>query len=148
MGISLLMLTFAPNQYVIIFMIAFIVFYQSTMGPVHWIYIPEICNDDQFRFISTIHYLNGVEIALTTEYFMQLIGAKDIFFMFSLITLLGGLFMLKFVKETKGLTDDEKKTLYWPEEFKNEEYGDLIEEQKVIADSSISVLLNEEDDDI
>ena len=39
---------------------------------------------------------------------------QSLFFLFSFFSFLGGLFVYVFVKETKGLTDLEKKQLYKP----------------------------------
>ena len=84
------------------------------MAPVHWIYIPEILNDAQFGAVVTTHYLNGIYISLCTEYFIEYLRPEGTFLMFATITTLGGVFMAMFVKETQGLSDKEKKSLYYP----------------------------------
>ena len=43
-----------------------------------------------------------------------MLGASGVFFMFSGLSMVATLFMFVYVKETKGLTDKEKKDLYKP----------------------------------
>ena len=83
-----------------------------TVGGIHWVYLPEICSDVQFGFISTTHYTGGVVISLSTEYMMKKMTPGGTFMCFSLLTFTNFLLMLKFAKETKGLTDKEKKQLF------------------------------------
>jgi hypothetical protein len=45
-------------------------------------------------------------------------GPHGMFFFFGTVTLVGAIFIALFVKETKGLTDLEKKSLYFPEDLK------------------------------
>jgi hypothetical protein len=47
--------------------------------------------------------------------------AEGTFLFLSLITLAGTIFFIFIVKETSGLTDKEKKQLYWPEHLKETE---------------------------
>jgi hypothetical protein len=87
-------------------------FWNSTIGPIHWIYIPEILTDAQFGPVLTVHYMNGIEISLCTEYMMYYLKPFGTFLFFATVTFVGGIFMVIFVKETKGLNDKEKKSLY------------------------------------
>jgi len=45
-------------------------------------------------------------------------GAHGMFFFFGSVTLLGAIFIALFVKETRGLSDLDKKALYFPEDLK------------------------------
>jgi MFS family permease len=116
MGLFLLLTSISINlkfsSFSVLFMLMFLIVYQSTMGPTHWIYIPEICTDAQFGFVATIHYLNGVEIGLTTEYMIEYFKPEGTFLLFAIITLLGAIFMQTVVIETRGLIDAQKKQLY------------------------------------
>jgi hypothetical protein len=49
---------------------------------------------------------------MTTEYLMAWATPAGTFIVFSTITLFGGLFCCIFMKETRGLSDVEKKELY------------------------------------
>ena len=93
-------------------MLLFLMFHHSTAGSLHWVYIPEILSDAQFGAVVTVHYINGIEIVLTTEYMIKYLKPEGTFLFFAVVSILGGFFMMAFVKETKGLTDKEKKCLY------------------------------------
>ena len=53
-------------------------------------------------------------ISSLTELIAAGLGPHGFFFLLSGMTLLGGLYIKVFVKETRGLTDKEKKKLYRP----------------------------------
>ena len=144
MGTSLLLTSISiyagAKTFSVLFMLLFLICYQSTMGPTHWIYIPEILTDAQFGFVVTIHYLNGVEIGLSTEYLIEIMAPSGTFLMFAVITLLGGVFMHLFVKETQGLTDREKKNLYsHPQQIDNSIYVEALEEETIHSARSVDV---------
>lgn len=85
--------------------LAFEVVLNATVGPVHWVYLPEVLNDTQFGFIATVHYLNAVEIALTTEWLIEVFSPAGVFLIYTIITSLGFVFMWVFLQETQGLAD-------------------------------------------
>ena len=110
-GVSLSM--FSQRAYLTLtFAILFEFAYGCFMGPVHWIYIAEILNDAQFGIVTTLHYSVGIFIALTTESMVNEWSPAGTFLFYSIINLLGFLFVFYYVKETDGLTDSEKKSLY------------------------------------
>mmetsp|Transcript_18127 Transcript_18127/g.30966 ORF Transcript_18127/g.30966 Transcript_18127/m.30966 type:complete len:203 (+) Transcript_18127:1058-1666(+) len=92
--------------------------FSVTIGVVHWIYIPEFLNDVQFGFVCTFHYLNGVEISIVTEYLFNGLGLGGTFIFYGLISFAGIFFFIWNLKETDGLTDRQKKQLYWPRKAK------------------------------
>ena len=77
----------------------------STIGAIHWLYLPEVLSDIQFGFVATVHYLNGVEVALTTEWFIKLLSPTGTFFFYTIVTFLGFIFFFFYIKETQGLAD-------------------------------------------
>ena len=84
------------------------------MGAAHWVYVTEILSDIQFGFVSTVHYLNGVEVSVATEYMLNSWLPQGTFLFYGIITLIGFFTVFLFVKETKGLSDTQKKQLYLP----------------------------------
>ena len=86
-------------------MLAFQVAYQLGAGGVHWLYLADILSDVQFGFISTVHYCNGIEVAVLTEYMLEYLTPEGTFLYYSLISLAGYVFYLGCLKETAGLTD-------------------------------------------
>ena len=100
---------------------AFVMNFSLTVGATLWIYVPEILNDKQFGFAMTFHYCQAVEISASTEYLLYKLRPQGMFLFYSSINFLGFLFFYTYLKETKGLTDKQKKELYMPEEFKEAE---------------------------
>ena len=67
-------------------------------------------------------------------------GVHGSLWLFGIISLFGALFMLVFVRETRGKSDIEKKTLYTPLSKITLELRELEQEQKdpkVVADDSL-----------
>ena len=77
-------------------------------------YVPEILTDQQWGFVATIHYMNGVELSLVTEYMMEYMKLEGTFLFYCIITFAGLFFFIFVVKETSHLTDKQKKQLYYP----------------------------------
>ena len=87
----------------------FHLFFPNHNGSTHWVYLPEILTDAQFGFVATFHYCNGVELSLVTEYMIKGWKTQGTFLFYSLFTLSGVFWFYYVVKETKGLTDKQKK---------------------------------------
>ena len=90
---------------------------QIFLAGVHWVYIPEITNDTQFGFAATIHYSTAVWLSATMEYQMKFMSAAGTFLYFAAINFAAFFFMVRYVKETQGLTDKQKKRLYIPKKI-------------------------------
>lgn len=50
---------------------------------------------------------------MATEYMVASLDTSGTFFVFSACSFIGGIFIYTFVKESAGLTDKEKKSLYY-----------------------------------
>lgn len=92
-----------------------IVSYHWTTGGVAWLYTAEVGIDAASGFTSSGQFLTLILISFTFEYMinssLQVYGTM---LCFGITTVLGGFLLLCFVRETRGLTDIEKKTLYSP----------------------------------
>jgi hypothetical protein len=93
------------GQASVICMLVHTIVFQLSFGAAHWVYIPEILTDAQFGLVTTIHYMNGVEISLVSESMFSSWGPSGTFLFYSIISSVGLIFMKLFVKETTGLTD-------------------------------------------
>lgn len=91
-----------------------------TMGAVHWFYMAEVLTDRQFGFIACSHYSGGLFLSLTSESMLDLLTPPGLFTMLSIIMVIASWFTCRFMKETRGLTDGEKKTLYMPKQTETE----------------------------
>jgi hypothetical protein len=73
MGFSLLFVSISTKnpKMCLFWMMVFRSFFQTTIAPTHWVYLPEILSDAQFGFVATFHYINGVELSLVTEFMIK-----------------------------------------------------------------------------
>ena len=121
---------------VLIMVCIFITAFYPTMHAAHWIYLPEILSDQQWGFILMIHYLNGIELSLTTEYMLHYLKPSGTFLFYGIVCTLGIFWFVCVIKETKGLSDKEKKALYLPMEFQDEEnYVEICKQDTLQQDS-------------
>ena len=63
-----------------------------------------------------MHYVNGIEISLVTEFMVKKLGPAGVCMYYATVTFLGMFFIIFVVKETQGLTDRQKKQLYYPKD--------------------------------
>jgi len=90
---------------------------------VFWIYMPEVLNDNQLGVSATTFYFNGVILSFITEYLIEFFGVDGVFGLFATVQMIGLVFLGKCILETTGLTDHEKKELYYPEKYKSKKVG-------------------------
>ena len=82
-------------------------------------YAGEVAVDTGLGICILALYASLLEKAITMEFMVHSsMGPTGMFFFLSGITFIGAAFILLYVKETKGLTDKEKKELYCPDELK------------------------------
>lgn len=100
----------------------FILSFQFSYGPIAWMYAAEVAVDTALGLCILAMFLSLLEKAISMEIMVHSsMGPHGMFIFLGVITLIGAVFIGVYVKETKGLTDLQKKSLYIPE--------DLIENQ-------------------
>jgi hypothetical protein len=120
MAISLIMTAVCYNLQqdiaIIVFICIFILAFQFSQGPIAWMYAAEVAVDTGLGICVLALYLSLLEKAFTIEFMVhsKSLGAPGMFYVLGGITLLGAIFIQVFVKETKGLTDLDKKQLFMP----------------------------------
>mmetsp|Transcript_8475 Transcript_8475/g.11681 ORF Transcript_8475/g.11681 Transcript_8475/m.11681 type:complete len:93 (-) Transcript_8475:55-333(-) len=86
-----------------------------SQGSHAWIYIPEVCVDSATGLAAASQFINITIISLTFEFMINSsLKVYGSIWYFSGLTFLGFLFCLFMVRETRGLSDLEKKSLYSP----------------------------------
>ena len=104
---------------IIISLCAFITAFQFSQGPIAWMYSAEVAVDTALGLCVLALFLSLLEKAITMEFMVHsTMGPHGMFFLLGSVTLVGAIFIALFVKETKGLSDIEKKSLYFPEDLK------------------------------
>lgn len=100
---------------VIINMALFMWFYGATSGPLAWAYAAETVVDKGLGICLMSLYIWVIILSLICPVIMdpEVMGPTNVFYFFSALMLLAIPYILYFMKETKGLTDKEKKNLYY-----------------------------------
>ena len=91
----------------------FITSFQMTQGGVSWLYVAEVCVDAAVGFASNGQFLTLCLLSFSFEFLINSsLGVHGTLWIYGVVTLIGGIFVVCFVKETRGLSDQEKKSLY------------------------------------
>lgn len=105
------------NMASFVMIIVFIFCFHFSTGGLAWVYIPEVCVDSATGLAAAGQFLNLILISLTFEFMIN--SALKVYgsiWYFSAFTLIGFFFCLVMVRETRGLSDLEKKSLYSPKD--------------------------------
>ncbi|CDW71496.1 sugar transporter family protein [Stylonychia lemnae] len=97
--------------------LTFIIVFQLLNGQIIWLYIVEVSVEINLGMSSLVQWITLIVVTFGTP---QLVKGmhSPIYFVASGICAFGAIFCYKFVKETKGLTDKQKKNLYAFKEVK------------------------------
>lgn len=108
---------------VLVSMLAFIGIYQNTSGPIAWLYATETTIDTALGICLFTLWGTTFLVSLLGPILMSsdALGISNVFFLFAALSFCGTIYGYFFIKETKGLTDKEKKRLYYPAEYFEEE---------------------------
>lgn len=106
------------NMGVLVCMNLFLVFYQVSSGTICWIYIAEVVVDSALGLCVLLLFTTVFCLNLVVEFLIDwpAFGFAGVFYTMGFSSLLGSLFVKKYMKETQGLTDKQKKQLYFPKE--------------------------------
>ncbi len=111
------MFYFKNSLGLVIITIMYLVFFTTTTGPASFAFCVEV-NTDISLGVAMSQLLNSIGIfALLTKKMIDSLNGNEVmlYSVFTFYGLLALMFSYKNVKETKGLTDNEQKTLYAPE---------------------------------
>lgn len=100
------------NGGVLTMIIMFMIIYVITNGPIIWLYVSEIVSDAALGFCLFVLWSFILLLSLVTSPLMKALTPQGVFWLFSVISLGGAWFTYYYAKETQGLSDKEKKTLY------------------------------------
>ena len=80
-----------------------------------WLYTAEVCVDSAAGLANAAQYINVTVISLTFEFMINsALQVHGSIWYFAAWNLIGFFFCLLCVKETRGLTEKQKKMLYSP----------------------------------
>ena len=102
---------------------AFLFIYQQTSGPLAWLYATETTIDVGLGICLLTLYFDVFILSLICPIFLDKdssVGPSNVFFIFSGLSVIGTIFVIAFIRETKGLTDKDKKNIFTPKQFLNQ----------------------------
>lgn len=123
MGVTHLMIAIYNNRGnstgIIVMMNLFMVAYQTTSGPVAWVYAAETNIDAALGFSILTLWGTVLVLSLVVPNIMNdsSLGPTNTFYLFAAFAVLAVIYVYFFFKETKGLMEKEKKLLYTPKRF-------------------------------
>lgn len=89
------------------------ILYQTSQGPLIWIYSNEVTTDSAGGLIVFAFFgMLFIQSLFMNTLMSSAIQPEGVFFIFGGITLIGAVYILVFIRDTTGLSDREKKTLY------------------------------------
>jgi len=124
------------NTGVLLFVLLFLVIYQNSSGPIAWLYAAETTIDAAlgiciFTLWGTVFILSIVSPILMKD---ENLGEQGTFFLFAGLSILGSLYCKTILIETKGLSDKDKKELFYPEHAKKK---DLLDVKSSVGDATM-----------
>ena len=102
----------SPNDTMkLLFSVFFIFAFEFGPGPIAWLYLSEVCNDQATSVNTVVNWGWTLVVSLGT---LPLINAIDgwIYLGFGCTCILGFAYLITMMKETKGLSKEECKRLY------------------------------------
>jgi len=91
----------------------YIIGFGLSLGPIPWVYISDILPDVALGFAILSNWAAVFVIGLGFPYIAKYWGMPTGFFIFAACSLVGTIFVLFFVKETKGKSEAEITAMFW-----------------------------------
>lgn len=103
------------DEGIVVMICVFIFIYANTTGPIAWVYSAETCTDVGLGVcLLTLWAVVLLEVLTVPTLMNTPIETSGVFFVFAIFGIISAVFVFFFLKETKGLTDQEKRNLYAP----------------------------------
>lgn len=100
---------------IIVMLCVFMAIYQNTTGPVAWVYAAETMTDVGLGVALQVLYACIMVLSLVTEPLIDSsLHASGVFYLLAFFSFFGIFFVIIFFKETMGLTEKQKKSIYSP----------------------------------
>lgn len=128
MGISLLILGVLAikneETAIKVFTLFFLFYFEIGIGPILWLYAAEIMTETGMAAASLITWIITIIFGLFTNKLFKLLHPEGMYFVFTGVDIVGLLFILFVIKETKGLSKDALTYLYTSRKYNKLEDGD------------------------
>lgn len=106
LGILFIFIEKFPSAFWIVFglLIIYMILYSTTIGPVVWMYVPEIIPAKVVPFATTLNWLGCSFSLIILPIINESLGSSAVFFIFGGITIVIGIINAFGIVETKGLS--------------------------------------------
>ena len=103
----------ASTQTLLLMTIVFICAFEFGPGPICWLYISEICNDKATSVATVVVWFWTLVVSIVSPFLInEWLPEGKTWLLFAGTSALGLLFLACFMKETKGKSEEEVKTMY------------------------------------
>ena len=92
---------------IIFFILLFLTTYQASQGSYFWSYVAQVAVDTANSIASMVLWSGVLTMALFSQYLFDELTILGTFYMFFGINSIGGIFVLLFMKETRGLSREQ-----------------------------------------
>ena len=93
--------------------LVFIAFFQCSQGPLSFIYTAEVAVDSAIGIVISGQFLCMMMLTFSVPYMIESwMQAEGTFWFYGGLTYVAAVYVYFFIRETKGLTDQQKKELY------------------------------------
>lgn len=98
---------------VVMMICVFICIYANTTGPIAWVYLAETCTDIGIGVgLWTLWAVVFIQMLTTPVLMNSALKPQGVFFMMSILSLGAAGFIYYWIRETRGLTDKEKRSVF------------------------------------
>lgn len=91
----------------IVCVLLFIAFFEFSSGPIVWLYNAEIMRDKGVAIATFLNWFISLIISVSIPFIVKKFDIGWIFLSFAIFTLFGTIFIVIFMKETRGKTQAE-----------------------------------------
>jgi len=115
------------NTVTVACIMSFITLFEFSSGPITWLYMSEIMQDKALSIATVLNWCMNLVISIITPTIATPETIPYIFYSVSALTLFGSIFIAIFMKETKGLSQNQLEVLFV-------KHGAKIAEKNLLSD--------------
>jgi hypothetical protein len=124
---------------VLVMIILMILAYQLSMGSYYFVYVSQVTNATQNSVAVFSLWTAVLIISLVTKLMINGLQISGTFTLFCVCTFVGGFYFIVAMKSTKGLSSEQCKQLYFPDDLKNDTKTQEFKESLLTEDHDYGV---------
>lgn len=100
-------LEYSGNTVSLVVILTYISFFTISLGPIAWVYCGEILDEKGNSITTAVNWVNAFLVVLLFPFLKEILDISYVFYLYAGICLLGFIYLLLDMKETKGLTREQ-----------------------------------------